>query len=138
MANQKPETLTDLLRERVSVPGGLTFRQLHERAYDSRENYRPSTRILHTLREGGNVMINPKLVRAVAAGLGLPEDRVQRAATAQFIVGTDVHEPDVATPPDTAARVVTERSADVTPEAEEFIRRALANAPKTNGGESNT
>ena len=34
MASQRPETLTDLLRERVSVPGGLTFRQLHDRALD--------------------------------------------------------------------------------------------------------
>lgn len=129
MASQRPETLTDLLRERVSVPGGLTFRQLYDRALDPDEHYRPSTRILHNLREGGNVRLNPKLLRALAAGLGLPLERVQRAAFNQFILGVDLVEPAAEQDPaDTAVRVAKIRGEELDPRAQAQLDRMLAEA----------
>lgn len=87
--SDEPETLTSLLRARVSGRSGVTFREFVEAAYDEREGYRVSLRIVSVLRDGGSVQVNPKLVRALAAGLGLPLERVRQAAYRQFIVGEE-------------------------------------------------
>lgn len=82
---QEPETLTQLVAERVGGEGsGLTYRAFERQAVDPKSGYKPGRSTLHKISKGLPVMLSPDLVNAVAAGLGLPPERVQRAAAFQY------------------------------------------------------
>jgi len=79
------ETLTDLVSASVGPGGRWTYVAFQKRAVDPETGYSPSTGTIQKIREGALVKINPELVRAMAAGLGLPVARVGRAAHHQYI-----------------------------------------------------
>lgn len=81
---RQPETLTDLVAARVGSGGTMTYRKFEERAIDPVSGHKPSLGVLWKVAKGERVIIDPELVRAVAAGLGLPEERVQAAAAYQY------------------------------------------------------
>jgi hypothetical protein len=87
MATRDTETLAQLVSERAGKRGsGLqTFVQLSKRSVDPRGDYRPSPNLLWKIASGQDVKINEQLVRAVAAGLELPLERVQAAAARQYL-----------------------------------------------------
>lgn len=97
------ETLTDLVAARVGPGGTMTYRRFAELAVDPKSKRKPSQGVLWKIRHGERVMIDPEVVRAVAAALGLPEKRVQAAAAYQYtgLVVTEVaggmvlHDPGV-------------------------------------------
>lgn len=86
MAPQGTETLAQLIAAAAGERGrGLTYAQLSERSVDPETGYKASANLLNRIALGADVKINPKLIRAVTAGLGLPPARVEAAATRQFI-----------------------------------------------------
>lgn len=89
---REPETLTDLVAARVGPGSAMTYRKFEERAIDPASGHKPSLGVLWKIAKGERVIIDPELVRAVAAGIGLPEERVQAAAAYQYtgLVATEV------------------------------------------------
>ncbi|MEW2633438.1 hypothetical protein AB0903_17720 [Streptomyces sp. NPDC048389] len=79
----RPETLASLVASVVDHEG-VTFAQLSERAVDPKEGYRPSPNVLWKVARQKGVKVNPELVRAIAAGLRQPLERVQAAAAYEF------------------------------------------------------
>lgn len=98
---QEPETLTDLVSDRVGPGRELTYRAFESRAVDPETGHTPSRDSLWKISHGRTFKISPQLIRAVAAGLRLPVERVQLAAAYQFTgytatrsgAGTTVHPP---------------------------------------------
>ncbi|MFD8075868.1 hypothetical protein ACFV3E_24830 [Streptomyces sp. NPDC059718] len=82
-AETQPETLTQLVSERVAATG-MTWRQVGERAVDPVTGYRPAKDTVWKIARGVDVKISPELVRAVAAGVGVPQERAARAAALQY------------------------------------------------------
>ncbi|MEV6105754.1 hypothetical protein AB0M28_13705 [Streptomyces sp. NPDC051940] len=80
----EPQTLTELVAEHVGRGRPMTFRAFEDRAVDPDSGYKPSRTTLHKISQGLPVMLSPELVRAVAAGLGIPEGRAQAAAALQY------------------------------------------------------
>jgi hypothetical protein len=83
-----PETLTDLVAAKLKSGGGRdTLDTLHPRCIDPSTGYAAGRSTVWKLSRpdlAKSVKIHPDLIRAVAAGLGLPADRVQRAAAYQY------------------------------------------------------
>jgi hypothetical protein len=79
------ETLTSLVADRVGEGRELTYRKFEERAIDPVSGYRPSRTVLWKVGNGQRVQIEPRLIRAIHAGLGLPLARVQAAAAFQYL-----------------------------------------------------
>lgn len=130
MTTRDTETLAELMSERAGKRGsGLpTWEQVSERAIDPESGYRPSANLLWKVASGQEVKVNPKLVRAIAAGFSLPLERVQDAAYRQFIVGWQVDDPfnTSAGDDDAVARVAHapgKGAADM-PATRDFIERA--------------
>ncbi|WP_405018357.1 hypothetical protein OHV05_16465 [Kitasatospora sp. NBC_00070] len=79
------DALSRLVREALDRPG-VTFRRLTESTVDPATGYRPGTTWLHKLVRNEVVRApEPQVLRALAAGLGLPLLQVQRAAAAQYL-----------------------------------------------------
>ncbi|KRB64061.1 MULTISPECIES: hypothetical protein [unclassified Kitasatospora] len=79
------DALSRLVREALDRPG-VTFRRLTEATVDPATGYRPGTTWLHKLVRNEVVRApEPQVLRALAAGLGLPLLQVQRAAAAQYL-----------------------------------------------------
>jgi len=105
MPTDAPETLTDLVMATLAPHGRDTIDTLYERCTDPATGYQPSRTTvwkLSSYERAETVKINPKVVGAVAAGLGIPSVRVQAAAAYQFtgyhvastVAGaTVIHEP---------------------------------------------
>ena len=127
MPTQDTETLAQLVRDHAGGEGKLTFVQLSERSIDPTSGYRPSANLLHRIASDVDVKINPRLVRAIAAGLGMPLPRVQAAAARQFI-GWEVDDPfgTEAGEDDEVVRVAHRPGATSVdmPRAEEELRKA--------------
>ncbi|MFD3929729.1 hypothetical protein [Streptomyces sp. NPDC058614] len=87
MTTRDAETLAQLVSAVAGKGKKWTFEQLAARSVDPETNYSPSPNLLWTLAKGAAVKVNPKLVRALVAGLGLPRERVADAAHRQFISG---------------------------------------------------
>jgi hypothetical protein len=85
MSTRDAETLTQLVSARAGKGRPDTFEQLANRSVDPESGYKPSPNLVWKIATGQDVKINPPLVKALAAGLGLPLDRVGRAARRQFI-----------------------------------------------------
>jgi hypothetical protein len=80
------ETLAQLIADVAGERGsGLTYAQLSDRSVDPDSGYKPSANLLNRIALGVAVKINPPLIRAITAGLGLPASRVEAAAHRQFI-----------------------------------------------------
>lgn len=101
--NTTPETLTDLVAQRVGEGRTLTYRAFEERAVDPQTGYRPSKGTLWKVAHDHPVKPSPDLIRAIAAGLGLAPERVQRAAAYQYTgyVATELRGGTVLSQPDT-------------------------------------
>lgn len=78
------ETLTSLVASAAGKGQKLTYEQLAQRSVDPETGYRPSPNLVWRVGSGESIKVNPELVRALAAGLGLPLERVQAAAAYQF------------------------------------------------------
>lgn len=76
------ETLTELVAE--ALGNGLTYRAFEKAAVDPGSGYRPGRTTLWKLSKGLDIQINPKLVLAVAQGIGVTPERAQRAAAVQY------------------------------------------------------
>jgi len=100
MTSEAIETLTMLVNERVGEGRPMTYRAFEAVAVDPEKGYKPSRSTLWKIGQGESVKLSPELVRAVAAGLGIPPERAQRAAAYQYAGyvatetsrGTVVHE----------------------------------------------
>lgn len=79
----EPETLTRLVADCLDGRG-LTYRALEDRAVDPVTGYRAGKDTLWKIAHGRDIKVRPEVVRAVAAGLGLPLGRVQAAAAYQY------------------------------------------------------
>ncbi|MFE5159679.1 hypothetical protein ACFRNT_14385 [Streptomyces sp. NPDC056697] len=88
----EPETLTRLVAERVGEGREITFRAFEAKAVDPETSYRPSRSTVWKVAKGESIKPSPELIRAFAAGLGLPLGRVQAAAARQYI-GLVVEDP---------------------------------------------
>lgn len=87
MTTRDAETLTQLVSERAGRRDGqgkLTFEQLAERCIDPKGGYQPSANLLWRIASGQEIKINERLVRAIAAGLGMDDQRVAAAAAHQY------------------------------------------------------
>lgn len=100
--SKEPETLTRLVADRVGDGRELmSYRAFERRAVDPDSGYQPSRNTIWKIRHGKPVNVDPHLVGAIAAGLGLPPERVQAAAAYQYTGyvasrvagGVAVHEP---------------------------------------------
>lgn len=89
---RQAETLTQLVAERVGEGRELTYRKFEERAVDPETGRGPSRDVLWKIGTGKTIKVDPAVVRAVAVGLSLPLERVQRAAAYQYtgLVSTEV------------------------------------------------
>ncbi|MCF2531715.1 hypothetical protein [Yinghuangia soli] len=98
------QPLSRLIQE--ALDGGLTVRELAARCIDPDSGYTPSKTLIGDIKLGHSVKLNPKLVAALAAGLGLDPQRVAIAAAVQFagLRATQVFEGETA--PDAVATVV--------------------------------
>lgn len=128
MAPRGDETLTQLIAEAAGTRGkGLTYDQLAERSVDPKTGYRPSANLLNRIGRGESVKLNPPLVAAITAGLGLPPARVQAAATRQFI-GYAAIDPGLGGGGDDDEVIRAARRTDATRSdgraVEEFVRRS--------------
>lgn len=120
MVSQEHETLSNLVTSRAGGRGKLTYVELAERSVDERSGYRPSANLLWKIAVGQDVKVNQKLIRAVAAGLGYPLERVAAAAAYQYLGyvaspvggGVVVHEPGDAEGVHPKSREVLDRWAE--------------------------
>lgn len=87
-----PETLAGLISDAAGTGRPLTFEALAQRCVDPESGYTPSANLVWKASRGP-VKIHPALVRALAAGLRLPLERVQAAAAAEYIIGVEVTDP---------------------------------------------
>lgn len=105
MPTDAPETLTDLVMATLAPQGRDTIDTLYERCTDPATGYHPARTTVWKLASpdrAETVKINPRIVGAVAAGLGISPTRVRAAAAYQFtgyhvasnVAGaTVIHEP---------------------------------------------
>lgn len=92
MTTGEVETLAHLVAERAGTGRALTFAALSERSVDPETGYQPSANLLWKISKAMEIKVNPALIRAIAAGLGLPHQRVAAAATRQYI-GYEIGDP---------------------------------------------
>ncbi|NEA61329.1 hypothetical protein [Streptomyces sp. SID12488] len=85
MTTRDAETLAQLVSEQAGKGKRYTFEQLANRSVDPESHYSPSANLVWTIASGKSVKMNPKLVKALAAGLGLTPERVADAAHRQFL-----------------------------------------------------
>lgn len=86
MNTRETETLAHLVYAVAGKRGeGLTYDQLRARTIDPETGYQPSSNTLNRIALGEDIKINAKLIRAVAAGLELPLERIQAAAARQYL-----------------------------------------------------
>jgi len=83
----RAETLSSLVAD--CYQAGVTVRAFHARAIDPKTGYQPSTHTIGRIAKGELVQMNPRLVAALAAALGafagISPERVEAAATRQYI-----------------------------------------------------
>lgn len=118
------DALTRLVQEHVGEGRALTIRAFARQAVDPDTGTTLSKSTVGNLVQGHSIKVNPIVVRAIAAGLGVGEAVVQLAAMAQYI-GVTVDDP-FDTPPgddDVVVRVAHDpaRTADDMPTVRAFI-----------------
>lgn len=85
MSTRDAETLDQLVSAVAGKGKKYTFEQLANRSVDPETRYQPSPNLVWTISTGKSVKMNPPLVRALAAGLGLLPKQVADAAHRQFL-----------------------------------------------------
>jgi hypothetical protein len=130
MTTRDTETLADLINARAGKRSGapLSFDDLADLSLDEVDNYRPSGSMLWKIARGQPVKINPSLIRAIAAGLGLDIGRVRAAAYRQYIVGFEAVDPGLGGGGDEDEVIRAARKTGVTPSdgsrVEGFVRQS--------------
>ena len=121
------DALTRLVQEHVGDGRALTIRAFAQQAVDPDTGTSLSKSTVGNLVQGHSIKVNPVVVRAIAAGLGLSEAVVQIAAMAQYI-GVVVDDPfdTPAGDDDVVVRVAHGRGkrAEDMPATREFVERA--------------
>ncbi|MEV6313404.1 hypothetical protein AB0M10_33050 [Streptomyces sp. NPDC051840] len=120
------DALTRLVQEHVGDGRDLTIRAFAQRAVDPETGTSVSKSTAGNLVQGHTIKITPEVLRAVAAGLGVPLADVQAAAMAQYL-GVVVDDP-FDTPPgddDVVVRVAhrPDQGADDMPTVRAFVER---------------
>lgn len=129
MTTRDTETLADLINAKAGKRSGkaLSFDDLSEVSVDPQSGYRPAGSYLWKISKGQDVKINPSLIRAIAAGLGYPLERVQAAAARQYL-GWEAVDPGLGGGGDDDEVIRAARRTGVTPGdgtgVEEFVRRS--------------
>jgi hypothetical protein len=93
-------TLRELVAAHAGTGRPLTFEALHQRAVDPVTGYQPSANHLWRIATGQAVKVNPPLMAAIAAGLGIDLIVVQRAAAVEYlgmVLPSDIPLPDTTT-----------------------------------------
>lgn len=86
------DALTRLVQEHVGDGRALTIRAFAQHAVDPESGTSISKSTAGNLVQGHSVKITPEVLRAIAAGLGVPFAQVQMAAMRQY-VGIVVDDP---------------------------------------------
>ncbi|MFD9764766.1 hypothetical protein ACFWXI_14690 [[Kitasatospora] papulosa] len=120
------DALTRLVQEHVGDGRALTIRAFAKQAIDPETGTGLSKSTVGNLVQGHSIKVNPVIVRAIAAGLGVGEAVVQIAAMAQYL-GVVVDDP-FDTPPgddDVVVRVAhhPDKTADDMPTVRAFVQR---------------
>jgi len=120
------DALTRLVQEHVGDGRALTIRAFAKQAIDPDTGTGLSKSTVGNLVQGHSIKVNPIIVRAIAAGLGVSEAVVQIAAMAQYL-GVVVDDP-FDTPPgddDVVVRVAhhPDKTADDMPTVRAFVQR---------------
>ena len=79
------DALTRLVQTHVGEGRALRIREFAERAVDPESGWSPSKSLVGNIVAGHQVKVTPGLLRAVAAGLGVPLRLVQAAAAEQYL-----------------------------------------------------
>jgi hypothetical protein len=130
MTTRDTETLADLINAKAGKRSGspMSFEDLSKISVDERSGYRPSGSMLWKIAHHQGIKVNPDLVRAVAAGLGLPLDRVEAAAHRQYISGYAAVDPGLGGGGDDDEVIRAARRVGSTPGddggVEEFVRKS--------------
>jgi transcriptional regulator with XRE-family HTH domain len=122
------DALTRLVQEHVGPGRPITIRAFAAAAVDPKSKEGLSKSTVGNLVQGHAIKPTPEIVRAIAAGLGVPLARVQAAAMEQYI-GVVVDDPFGIEPGNTDAVVRVAHPADEsgdTPEVRAFIEEARA------------
>ena len=91
MAQQR-DALTELVQQHVGTHTGsekMTVAAFQRKAVDEESGYQPSTGLIGKIIAGDSYTVTPKLVGAIAAGLGIPREIVGAAAHLQLIGYTE-------------------------------------------------
>lgn len=103
MPQQQP-TLRDMILK--AVASGTSYKQLAESATDPETGKVASHSFLNDLANGNvNRIPEPKNLRAIAAGLGVPYERVRKAAIAQWLPPTSDADIDTDTDAEREAQI---------------------------------
>lgn len=130
---EQTDALTRLVQDHVGAGRSLTVRAFEERAVDPVSGRRISKSTAGNLVRGHQVKITPEVLRAIAAGLGVPLAVVQAAAIEQYVGVVD--DPfDVATGSDDAV-VRVAHSADKSAADLSVTRRFVEDAQRRANGE---
>ncbi|MBX9425415.1 hypothetical protein [Streptomyces lateritius] len=79
------DALTHLVQAHVGEGRPLRIRQFADRAVDPETGWTPSKSLVGNIVAGHQVKVTPAIIRAVAAGLGVPLCMVQTAAAEQYL-----------------------------------------------------
>ncbi|MGP4084139.1 hypothetical protein [Streptomyces sp. KR55] len=85
---QRRDALTELVQQHVGThtgPEKMSVAAFCSKAIDPDTGYQPSNGLVGKIVRGQSYTIDPKLVGAIAAGLGLPREIVGAAAHLQLI-----------------------------------------------------
>lgn len=129
MSTRDTETLAQLVSARAGKRSGapLSFEELSEISVDEETGYRPSGSHLWKIAKGEDIKPSPKLMRAIAAGLGYPVERIQAAAARQYL-GWGAVDPGLGGGGDDDEVIRVATRGGVTPvetsRVEEFVRRS--------------
>ncbi|WP_407553121.1 hypothetical protein QOM21_24070 [Streptomyces sp. Pv4-95] len=124
---EQTDALTRLVQEHVGDGRPLTVRAFAERAIDPESGRSISKSTAGNLAKGHQVKITPEVLRAIAAGLGVPLTAVQAAAIQQY-VGIIVDDPFGVGPGDDDAVVRVAHDPEVTAADMPATRRFLDEA----------
>ncbi|MGW5352254.1 hypothetical protein ACWERV_17295 [Streptomyces sp. NPDC004031] len=129
MAPQGSETLTQLIAAAAGDRGrGMTYAELAKKSIDPVTKYQPSPNLLNKIGRGEYVKLNPPLVGAIIAGLGLPPARVHAAAHRQYIGEWEAVDPGLGGGGEDDEVIRVAQRGDATPGGgtgvEEFVRRS--------------
>lgn len=79
------DALTRLVQTHVGEGGRIRIREFAKQAIDPESGWSPSKSLVGNIVAGHQVKVTPGLLRAVAAGLGVPLRLVQVAAAEQYL-----------------------------------------------------